>query len=253
MEPIRGLHSSLAAPPAVVTLHAGSEPPRCPTGRPSARLTAAEARIARSGLNDAPQGLGNLLGRSHGGGTQREAQSGTGSAPRTASPAPGLTCTSLLGKRPWRPCSVPCSQPRAVPARTCRTTSPGARLSSSSVCARYPARTRTSAGGGGAKKGWGTSLDIQKYPETHTHTHDFWGPLHSLAVRLAVEYWECRGRAGLLGCTLNEAESQVIGQDPGARSGRPGSAGWAPVPGRRSGSLSPVLGSQFLQALFHDC
>lgn len=145
--PIRGLPSSSAAPPTVVTLHAGSDRPPHHHLPAQARLTAA-ARIARSGLSDAPQGLGNLLGRSRGGGIQREARRWTGPAPRSASPAPGLTCTRLLGKTPRWPRSSPCSQPRAAPARTCRTTSPGVRLSSSCVCARYLARTRTSAGGG---------------------------------------------------------------------------------------------------------
>ena len=59
-----------------------------------------------------------------------------------------LTCTRDSGKRPQRPPSSPRMQPRAGPLRTCRITSPGARLSSSSSCARYPARTSASAGGG---------------------------------------------------------------------------------------------------------
>lgn len=133
---------------------------------------------------------------------------------RPMQPAPGGPCANLPDHIPWRQVQL------VLRLRT------------------VSGQDQDLWGGGRAKKGWGTSLDIQNYPETRTHTHDFWGPLHSLAVRLAVEYWELRGRAGLLGCTLNEAESQVIGQDLGARSGRPGSAGWAPVPGHHSGSLS---------------
>lgn len=59
---------------------------------------------------------------------------------------PGLTCTNRSGKRLQRPLSSPRSLSRGGPSHTCRTTSPGARLGSSSY-ARYPARTSTAAGG----------------------------------------------------------------------------------------------------------
>lgn len=66
---------------------------------------------------------------------------------------PRLTCTRLSGKSPQWPPNSPRNQPRAGPLHTCWITSPGAKLSSPSFCARYPARTSTSVDGNATQKG----------------------------------------------------------------------------------------------------
>lgn len=123
----------------------------CPPTRPGAHLGGAHSVVP------APPPRHAVSPGSPGNESTREGSQFPGCALRHPRPQPALrprlTCTRCSGKSPQWPPSSPRNQPRAGPLHTSWTTSPGAKLSSPSFCARYPAKTSTSVDGNAAQKG----------------------------------------------------------------------------------------------------
>lgn len=176
------------APPTAVTLHAGSRPP------PAGPVPDSPRRRGKRGLDSVtPRRASGISWENHMGvglSTRPEAE---------AAPAPpcGLTRTGPhLHQAPGEETTAAPQLPKQ-PAPS----GPGAHLldhvprSQTQLVLRLrtvSGQDQDLCGRKRAKKGWGeccpSESGVQKNPPRtpHTHTHDFWGALHSLTVRLGI-------------------------------------------------------------------